>query len=234
MVELARELRDNGPIRPGQTKENWASGFVDLPALERAANGGTGDPYAVPFAAGHDLCLIVDYAENKPDEVTRLLRAAVAAMDYGRQELIRIILIARQRTEIFNTILQDNELSHRTSVEIHDNALAPVADPLVFFQHACSALGVPEKARIYPEGLKSETPDCGLLTLASLLAATESTAIHGDMEKILDHERRYWKAAARRQGVPEILLTLRAYEIVAANLTLYGLQGAISRYFSGR
>jgi hypothetical protein len=115
-------------------------------------------------------------------------------------------------------------------VEFDDSPLTPVADPMAFFQHACEALNVPKAARLYPEGLKSETPDCGILSLAALLAV-EETGITGGQTQILDkvlvHERVYWEKTARRLGVPEILLKQNAHEIVAANLTLYGLQGAI-------
>ncbi|MDF1778471.1 MAG: hypothetical protein P1V13_20785 [Rhizobiaceae bacterium] len=237
MVELAGKLRDAGPIRPGYTKSLWASGFVDFPALQRAANGGSGDPYEVPFAADRDLCLIVDYAENRPNEVTRLLRAAVAAIDEDRQGLIRIILIARQHTEVFDTILRDQKLAERASAEIRDIPLGPVANPDAFFQHACKALVVPETGRVYPPGLKSEAPDFGLLSLAALLAAKDETTVTGSetqiLDKVLDHERRYWEGAARRYGVPEVLLGQRAHEIVATNLTFYGLQGAIPDMSAG-
>jgi hypothetical protein len=236
MVELAGKLRDDGPSRPGSTKAIWASGFVNLEALQRLADEQGGDPYEVPFAAMRDLCLIIDYAENRPDEVTRILRAAVAAIDDGRQMQIRIILIARQHTEIFHTILQDSNLTHRQSVEFQDNPLTPVTDPEGFFQHACEALNVPESSRVYPEGLRSETPDCGILSLAALLAVEETT-VTGSQKQILDkvlvHEKRYWKATAQRLGVPAILLNQNAHEAVAANLTLYGLQGAIQNIEEG-
>ena len=237
MVELAGGLRDDGPIRAGHTEQKWTSGFVDLEALKRISDEGGGNPFEVPFVANRDLCLIVDYAENRPDEVTRLLKAAVAAVDDGRQELIRIILIARQNTEVFDTILRDKALAHRASAEISDIPLAPVQDPEAFFQHACAALQVPNVHRVYPDGLKSEKPDCGLLSLAALLAAQgEATALSGHeqiLNKTLDHERLYWRDTAQRLDVPDILINQNAHEIVAANLTFYGLQGAIPDIAAG-
>jgi tetratricopeptide (TPR) repeat protein len=237
MVELAGRLRDEGPVLPGRTKPEWVSGFIDISALEHAASGGTGDPYGVPFAANRDLCIIIDYAENRPDEVTKLLKAAVAAIDDGHERVIRIILIARQPSEIFQTILQDSELADRASVDFRDFPLEPIADPNAFFQLACKALEVPEVGRVYPSGLNSERPDCGILSLAALLAATDKAAVIGGeteiLDKVLNHEKRYWQGAAQRNSVPGVLLEQKAHEIVAANLTFYGLQGAIPDIAAG-
>lgn len=235
MIEMAGKLRDDGLVLTGHTKANWTAGFVDLPALQTAVGQIGSDPYAVPFAAQDNLFLVVDYAETKPDEVTQLLKAALAAADDDRTGLIRIVLIARQQTEIFDKIFQDSVLADRALVEIHPDALKPVTDPKAFFQQACECLDVPDTARTFPAKLKLLTPDFGLLSLTALLAATGKTAINDDAEKILDrvltHEQSYWKQAAKQHNVPDILMG--TVKTVAAHLTLFGLQGAIENIEAG-
>lgn len=207
MVELAGELRDNGPVLPGYTDSIWTSGFVDLSKLQQATQSGGGNPYEVPFTANQNLCIIVDYAENKPDEVTQLLKAAVAAIDNGRKDLIRIILIARQRTEIFNTMLRDQALTHRAAAEILDIPLKPVTDPKAFYQDACEALSVPKGGRAFPLGLESEEPDCGLLSLAALLAAKEETGVTGGRRKF---SKKFW---SMKSDTGKVLHEVTAFQI---------------------
>ena len=210
MVELAGKLRDDGPISPGHTKSKWAAGFVNLDVLQRVAAGdSSSDPFGLPFAANKDLCLVIDYAENKCDEVTQLLKAAVTAIDNNRRQAIRIILIARQRTEVFDKIIEDKKLAERKSVEIVDDPLGAVTDPKCFFQNSCDALDVPEAGRVYPQDLTLE-PDFGILSLAALLAASQKKPVTGNQEDILNeilkHEKRYWKETRRRLGISNALL----------------------------
>ena len=241
MIELAGSLHDDLSLSAGKTKSHWVTGFVDVDTLQRATENNLFDAYAVPFGSDKDVCLVVDYAENKAKEVMQLLQAAVDATDVamydGRPKRIRIILIARQRTEIFDKICENGKLHMRNSTVIEDNSLAVVPDPVGFYALACKALNVPDGARVLSDVLLAKKPDCGLLMLNALLAAATGENVTADEHKILTdvlvHESQYWKNAAKSRGIPDLLLNSNAHKVVASHLTFYGLQGAISDVDAG-
>ncbi len=232
MVELCGKLRDDDPTRAVGTGSSWSAGFLTI--RDKADYAQIGNPFEVPFASTKNLCIVIDYAENKIGMVLDQLSAAARSVkgDGNRTALTRIILIARQKTEAFDGIRKHEDIGHWDDLAPQEDALASIPEPEAFFQSACEDLEVPENCRTFPEGLDANAADTGILALSALLARYGNLAgaknQNDILDRILDHEERYWRGACEERGMPPELLSQTADTTAAALFTLYGLQRAIA------
>jgi hypothetical protein len=92
LMQLAQVLNDKMD-RP------WRAGFLDMAALRA-------DPRALLcfYHLPGDLLFVVDYAERFEAEVRAILKATLALADAGAERRIRVVLISRRESELWQSI----------------------------------------------------------------------------------------------------------------------------------
>jgi tetratricopeptide (TPR) repeat protein len=187
------------------TGEGWEAGFlragVSADVLSRAR---TGD---------RPLLLVVDYAETRTSEVEQLLEEL---MDGGPEPVARVLLLARSAGDWWTNLSASNprlEYVLETAREVRlDGAGAQAAGSDEIYRLATAAfrerLGLPvgTPPTLRTAGTAELTPlDLHLEALATVLGESGGGEVHGPasspVQRVLNHERRYWRKAADGAGL---------------------------------
>lgn len=218
-AELVRHARD--------LSTEWVAGFVrfdvESAALVEAAREST------------KLLLVVDYAEGRAREVSALLKSMIGRpAGHGS---VRILLLARSRGPWLDVIRREKDATiARLVSRMSRESLPPLPRTAMArsweFERAVAAFlthvpAVGSGAVTVPPDLDDDRYDRVLDVHAVALAALLDTAAavrmperNNPLERVLDHEERYWLASVESSDLPEPhLARLRMLVSVA---TLFG------------
>lgn len=221
LFEACRRLRLRG----------WRAGMLDTMAMP-----GRQGLWPLLGGAGSGLFVVIDYAENRREQIADVIAAALGALAAGPPP-VRIVLLARAADDWWEELRGERGgVGEVIAGPACDRiALRPLAAGIddrrrsygIAARHFSAVLGRPVADAPEPD-LVDRAYDRALLLHMSALSAVEGVPVKGDqgiLDHALDRERRFWRERASAMGLDT------AYERAVlqgmAAVTLSG--GAVNR-----
>jgi hypothetical protein len=193
-----------------QRADGWCAGFLN----SRPDKVPT-QIWAALLSGQCPKLIVVDYAENRREDVHALLTNGLSGSASGR---IRIVLLARAASEWWNRLKGESDgvgdfMSGREAEWIPLSSVAPSrADREKSYGLAvetfASRLSLPAPQHM-PEDLSAPYYMRVLLLHMRALATVQGVSVAGDqglLDYVLNRERRFWADRGRGIGISEILL----------------------------
>ena len=159
--------------------------------------------------------LVIDYAENRRDHVSRLLKELLLAPDGVPSR--RVLLLARAADDWWAQLKRQGDgvgdllagpATHRIRLQaLAASAFAREASYLLAARHFQAKLQRAGDVAV-PADLDDEAYERTLLLHMAALAAVQGEHVQGDqgiLEHVLGRERRFWAEHAAQRGLPDYL-----------------------------
>jgi tetratricopeptide (TPR) repeat protein/nucleoside phosphorylase len=197
--------------------QGWAAGFLGKEVPE--------DWFERLWALGQPVLAVLDYAESRSSLQKELLRVLRYAQQEGSGKLrqVRLLLLARNAGDWWQSLRQSDEALREWLGEPHQ--LKPLATRVeerekVF--HEAAERFARAKGKTYQPRTAVQWGDAQFERVLYLHMAALATVeglefeAHTLMDRVLDHEERFWEARAGLEGVARDFERSKARQVVAA------------------
>lgn len=191
-------------------RRGWEAGMLDT---SHAANNG--EVWRVLANAPSPSLWVIDYAENRRDHVSRLLKELLLAPHGSPPK--RVLLLARAADDWWAQLKRQGDGvgdlltgpgTHRIRLQaLATSASAREASYMIAARHFATKLQRVGDVMV-PLDLHDDAYERTLLLHMAALAAVQGQSVQGDqgiLEHVLGRERRFWAEHAAQRGLPEYL-----------------------------